>query len=107
MEFERFLQIGQRLLFALALAGNIKFQALRDVPIALTPNGCGERSFHDYYSFTGGRLPPASRDPSSVVWALGVKLEDATSGWSSANEEDNGQCRGAERFVVSFLRSGS
>ena len=41
MEFERFLQIGQRLLFALALAGNIKFQALRDVPIALTPNGCG------------------------------------------------------------------
>jgi len=51
VKFQRFLQVRQRLLFALTLAGNIKFQALGEVPIALTPNGCSERSLHDRYSF--------------------------------------------------------
>ena len=48
MEFQRFFQIGQCLLFALALTGYIDFQALRDEPIAFAPNGRSERSLHAF-----------------------------------------------------------
>ena len=48
VKLQRLLQISQGLVFALALAGNIQLQALRDVPIPFTPNGCGERSLHNY-----------------------------------------------------------
>jgi len=38
---QRFLKIGQRQLFGLALAGDIHFKTLRDEPIALAPDtGC-------------------------------------------------------------------
>jgi len=64
VEFPRFLQIGQRLLFALTLAGNVEFQALRDVPIAFPPNGRSKGSLHDFYSFTRARWP--QRQPERI-----------------------------------------
>ncbi len=48
VKFERFLQIGESLFFGFTLAGNIHFQALRDIPLSLAPDGCGERSLHDH-----------------------------------------------------------
>jgi len=47
VKFQCFLQVGKRLFFGFALAGDIDFQALRDVPISFAPNGCGEWSFQD------------------------------------------------------------
>jgi hypothetical protein len=38
MEFQRLFQIGQCFLFGFALAGNINFKALRDIPISFTPD---------------------------------------------------------------------
>ena len=55
VKFQCFFQVGERLLFGLALAGNIDFQALGNVPVSLAPNGCGKWSFHDCYSCTGRR----------------------------------------------------
>ena len=47
VQFQRFLQVGQCLFLGLALAGDIEFQALRDVPLPFTPYGRGEWSLHD------------------------------------------------------------
>jgi len=47
MELQRLFQIGQRLLFGCALAGDINFEALRDVPISFAPDGCRKWTFHD------------------------------------------------------------
>ncbi len=46
MEFEGFFEVGQGLLFGLALAGHVDFEALGNVPVPFTPDGCGERSRH-------------------------------------------------------------
>lgn len=46
MEFERFPQICQRLFFSLALAGDIQFETLGDVPVVFAPDGRGEQSLH-------------------------------------------------------------
>jgi hypothetical protein len=42
MKLQRFSQISERLFFGLALAGDIKFEALGDVPISFSPNSRGE-----------------------------------------------------------------
>ena len=47
VQFEGFLQVGKSLFLGLALAGDIEFQALGDVPLPLTPNGRSEWSLHD------------------------------------------------------------
>src|ERR1017187_870027 len=47
VQFNRFLQVGKSLFFGLALAGDVEFQALGDVPLPLTPNGRDEWSLHD------------------------------------------------------------
>src|SRR6266849_2470941 len=46
MKLQRFLQIGESFLFALTLACNVDFQALRNIPFPLTPDGGCERSLH-------------------------------------------------------------
>ena len=47
VQFQRLPQVGEGLFFRFTLAGDIEFEALRDVPIALTPDGRGERSLHE------------------------------------------------------------
>ena len=47
MKFKRFLEVGEVLLFSLALAGDIDFEALRYVPVGFSPHGCRERSLHE------------------------------------------------------------
>ena len=42
--FQRFLQVGDSFFFGLALAGDIDFEALRDIPIPLAPDGSSKRS---------------------------------------------------------------
>lgn len=46
VEFEGFFEVGQGLLFGRALAGHVDLETLRDVPVAFTPDGCGERTQH-------------------------------------------------------------
>jgi len=48
MEFERLLEIGQGFLFRFALAGDVNFEALRDVPIPFAPHGCRKWTFHEF-----------------------------------------------------------
>jgi hypothetical protein len=37
VQFESFLQVGQRLFFGFTLAGNVYFNALRHVPVTFAP----------------------------------------------------------------------
>jgi len=46
VKLQRLLQVGKRLFFGRALAGDVDFEALGDVPIPLPPNGCSKRSLH-------------------------------------------------------------
>jgi hypothetical protein len=46
MELQCFLQVRDSLLLGLALTGDIGFEALRDIPISFSPDGCGEWSIH-------------------------------------------------------------
>ena len=46
VQFKRVSQISQSFRFALALAGDVELQALRDVPLALPPNRRSEWSLH-------------------------------------------------------------
>ena len=48
VKLQRFLQVSKGLLFGLTLAGDIDFEALRDVPIPFPPDGGGEWSLHDH-----------------------------------------------------------
>ena len=47
VQFQRFLQVGESFFLGLALAGDVEFQALGNVPLPLTPNGRSEWSLHD------------------------------------------------------------
>jgi hypothetical protein len=38
VEFQRLFQIGKGFFFALPLAGDVDFQALRNIPVALAPH---------------------------------------------------------------------
>ena len=46
MQFESFAQVGEGFFLCLALACDIDFEALGDVPVSFTPNGRGEGAFH-------------------------------------------------------------
>ena len=46
VQFEGFPEILDRFFLRGALAGNVDFQALRHVPVTLTPDSCGNRSLH-------------------------------------------------------------
>ena len=46
VEIERFAEIIECFLFRLALAGNVQFKALSDVPILFLPNGRSEWALH-------------------------------------------------------------
>jgi len=46
VELQCFLQVGEGLFFGLPLAGDINFEALRNKPISLAPNGRGKWSLH-------------------------------------------------------------
>jgi len=48
VKFQCFLEIGKSFFFGLALAGNVDFETLRDVPISFTPDGRCEWAFHFY-----------------------------------------------------------
>ena len=47
VKFQRLPQVGEGLFFGFALAGDVNFEALRDVPVSFAPNRCGKWSFHD------------------------------------------------------------
>lgn len=46
MKLERFPEVFERLLFTLALAGDINVKALRNIPLSFAPDGRGEWSLH-------------------------------------------------------------
>ena len=46
VQFEGFPEILERFFSGSTLAGNIDFQALRYVPVTLTPDSRGKRSLH-------------------------------------------------------------
>ena len=47
VQLQRFLQVGESLFFAFTLAGDIDFEALRNVPLSFAPDGRGKRLLHD------------------------------------------------------------
>ena len=55
MQFNRLLEVGKGFFLGLALAGDVEFQALGDVPFPLTPNSSREWSLHDLI-FSQARL---------------------------------------------------
>ncbi len=48
MELERLTEIGESFFFRFALAGDIDFKALGNVPVSFAPNGCSKRSSHKF-----------------------------------------------------------
>jgi hypothetical protein len=46
VQFERFAKVSQSFLFGIALASDMDVQALRNKPIALTPDSRGKRTLH-------------------------------------------------------------
>jgi len=72
MQFQRFLQIRESCVLSFALAGDIHFQALGDIPVAFPPYGCRERSLHKRIVSQRGQtevLRPDRKRP-----AIGVTL---------------------------------
>ncbi len=63
VQFERFLEVGKSLFLGLALAGNVDFQALGDVPLPLTPNGGSEWSLHEPIVSQAGVRRTVARAP--------------------------------------------
>src|ERR1035437_3715668 len=47
VQLQRFLQVGESLFFAFTLAGDIDFEALRNVPLSFAPDGRGKRLLHN------------------------------------------------------------
>ena len=47
VQLNRLLEVGKRFLLGLALAGEVEFQALGDIPLPFTPNGSRKWSLHD------------------------------------------------------------
>jgi len=47
VQFNRFLEIGKSLFLGVALAGDVEFEALGDIPPPLAPNGSRKWSLHD------------------------------------------------------------
>ena len=87
MQFESFFKIGERFFFGRALAGDVDFQTLRDVPIPLAPDGGGEWSFHTHYCFIGpnamsnvalATLPAQGRNGPGVGAGFGRRGIEAT-----------------------------
>ena len=59
MKLQGFLQVRESLFFGLALAGDIDFQALRNVPSPFPPDSRSKRSPHVNILSHGGRLSHA------------------------------------------------
>src|ERR1035437_303151 len=55
VQLQRLLQVGESLCFALTLAGDIDFEALRNIPLSFAPDGRGERLLHDNILSQDGR----------------------------------------------------
>ena len=47
VQFNRFLEVGKSLFLGFALAGDVEFEALGDIPLPFAPNGSRKRSLHD------------------------------------------------------------
>ena len=48
MQLQCLLQVSESLFFALTNAGDINFEALRNIPLPFAPDGRGERLLHDH-----------------------------------------------------------
>ena len=64
VQFNRFLEIGKGLFLGLALAGNVEFEALGDIPPPLAPNGSRKWSLHDLIVSRARVLRTAARVPT-------------------------------------------
>jgi hypothetical protein len=71
VKFERFLQVRKSFFFALPLAGNVDFEALRNIPIPFTPDGSGESSDHNYI---------LSYPMQNKGWKVSTQISDTTKG---------------------------
>ncbi len=49
IQLQRLLQVSERFLLALALAGDVGFQTLGDKPLSFTPGGCDEWLFDSLF----------------------------------------------------------
>lgn len=47
VKLQSLFQVGEGFFFGFTLAGDVNFEALRDVPITLAPNRCRKWTFHE------------------------------------------------------------
>jgi len=68
VKLQCFLQVDKSLFFARPLAGDIDFQALRNIPVPFPPDGRSERSLHYHILSHDGRVPhdAARAEPGSA-----------------------------------------
>jgi hypothetical protein len=70
VKLQCFFQIGKSLFFALALAGDIDFEALRNIPVPFTPDGRSERSLHYHILSHDGQVSQYRNYASIFVTTL-------------------------------------
>ena len=63
MKLDGFLQVREGFLFGLALAGDVEFEALRDIPVSFAPDGGRKRPVHDHTLSRDGQGDLLNRFP--------------------------------------------
>src|ERR1700694_1183952 len=71
MQFQRFLEVCECLVFGLTLACDIEFQALSNIPLAFTPNSRSEWSLHVLILSHSRRSSEAKLFGSWLIHGLG------------------------------------
>src|ERR1035437_7690738 len=67
VQFNRFLEVGKGLFLGVALAGDVEFEALGDIPPPLAPNGSRKWSLHDLIVSQARELRTPARAPGFRV----------------------------------------
>jgi hypothetical protein len=67
VELQCLFQIGKSFFFTFTLAGNIDFQALRNIPVSFAPHSGRERPLHDHNSSISEEPPGNRRHGSDPV----------------------------------------
>src|SRR5271157_4630013 len=77
VQFQCLLQVSQRFFLGFPLAGNIDFEALRDVPVSFPPNRCRKRTFHDAILAQDADVPtPDPADGMCLATNVGCGFTD-------------------------------
>ena len=88
VQFNCLLEIGKCLFLGVALAGDVEFEALRDIPPPLAPNGSRKWSLHDLIVSQARALRTAARVPSQLGQGWPTSRKRPIGGWLSRPREE-------------------